>query len=301
MLITIGRIIKSGFKNFWRNGYLSVAVIFIIILTLLVFSGIILINEVGKFAIENLEKRVDVSVYLKNNAEESEILDLKSKVEGLGEVDELEYITKEEALKRFKEEYRDNSIIQESLAELDINPLPPTFNIRAKALDQYGSIIGFLENSGNEAIAKINYAQNKDVIDRLNRVVDTSKKAAAVLGIIFGVAAILITFNTIRLTIYSHRQEIEIMRLVGAGNWYIRMPFIVEGALYGVFGVVITLAILYPSLMWATPYVEGFIPGVNLMTYFSDNLLSIVLVQFSVGVGVGVLSSAVAVRRYLKV
>jgi len=122
-----------------------------------------------------------------------------------------------------------------------------------------------------------------------------------VLGIVVGVIAILITFNTIRLTIYSHRQEIEIMRLVGASNWYIRMPFIVEGIIYGVCGVVAASLVMYPLLGWLSPRVSGFIPGSDVMGYFQANMLIIVLIQLAVGVGLGVVSSGIAVRRYLKV
>lgn len=301
MLISIARIIKSGFKNFWRNGYLSIAVIFIIILTVLIFTSLVLLNVVGNAALKNLEEKVDISVYLKNSADDDQIEKVKTKIEKLGEVKRVEYISREEALKNFKQEYEDNDIIKESLAELEINPLPPTLNIKANALDQYQSIVQFLEQNKGEVVNKINYDQNKDVINRLHTIIETSKKVGVVLGVVVGVIAILITFNTIRLTIYSHRQEIEIMRLVGASNWYIRMPFIIEGIIYGVCGVVAALLVIYPLLGWLSPRISGFIPGSDVMSYFRSNKAMIVLLQLAVGVGLGVLSSGIAVRRYLKV
>lgn len=301
MLISLGRIIKSGFQNFWRNGYLSVAVILIIILTILIFTSIILINVIGKTAITGLEEKVDISVYLKNSANNEDAQELMSKLEKLNQVKTIEYVSKEQALKNFKEEYKDNDIIKESLAELEVNPLPPTLNIKANALDQYKSIVEYLESNKGEVVSKINYDQNKDVINRLSSIIQISKKAGLVLGAVVGVMAILITFNTIRLTIYSHRQEIEIMRLVGASNWYIRMPFIVEGIIYGVCGVAAAMAILYPAISWLSPRLDSFIPGANLMGYFTVNLFSIILIQLAVGVGLGVLSSGIAVRRYLRV
>lgn len=300
MLISLGRIIKSGFQNFYRNGYLSIAVIFIIILTIFIFTSIILINVAGKAAIKNLEEKVDISVYLKNDIAERDLANLKSDLESLGEVKEIQYVSKEAALDKFKEEYKDNNIIRESLAELEINPLPPTLNVKANALDQYQSIADFLERNKSEVINKINYAQNKEVIERLHTIIQISKKAGLVVGAILAVIAILVTFNTVRLTIYSHRQEIEIMRLVGASNWYIRTPFVVEGMIYGIFGVIATLLVFYPLLDWSSPRVSGFIPGADLKSYFTANLLSIILVQLAVGVGLGVLSSGIAVRRYLK-
>lgn len=301
MFISLGRIIKSGFKNFWRNGYLSIAVIFIIILTVLIFTSIILINVLGNAALKTLEAKVDISVYLKNNAEYNQIEELRLKLERMDQVKELEYISKDEALDRFKEEYKENDIINESLAELDVNPLPPTLNIKANALDQYKIIVEFLENNKGEVVGKINYDQNKEVINRLNSIITISKKVGVALGIAVAVIAVLITFNTIRLTIYSHRQEIEIMRLVGASNWYIRLPFVVEGIIYGVCGVVIALFVFYPLVSWLSPRVGGFIPGVDLIDYFRNNIYQILLMQLAVGVGLGVLSSGIAVRRYLKV
>lgn len=300
MLISIARIIKSGFQNFWRNGYLSVAVIFIIILTISIFTSIILINVIGKAALLSLQEKVDVSVYLKNNTDDSSVKELIFKLKNLGEVKDIEYISKDQALKNFKEEYKDNDIIKESLAELEVNPLPPTLNIKAKTLDQYQSIVGFLENNKGEVVNKINYDQNKEVINRLNSIIQVSKKVGLVLGIVVSVIAVFITFNTIRLTIYSHRQEIEIMRLVGASNWYIRMPFVVEGLIYGVCAMIVALAILYPLVSWLSPRLGGFVPGVDLMGYFTSNLFKIILIQLAVGVGLGVLSSGIAVRRYLK-
>src|SRR4030043_1023555 len=233
-LLTLSRTFKSGLKHFWRNGWLSFAVSSILILTLLIISLLIVLSISANIVIKSVQDKVDISVYFKNDTDESRIQEFRSKVLGYREVKSADYVSKERALSEFKAKNADNQIILQSLEAIGENPLNASVNIKAVSPDQYDVIAKAIEKSEFQGdINRINYAKNKIVIERLNAILATTRKVGIVLVILFSLIAILITFNAIRITIYAHRQEIEIMRLVGASNHYIRLPFIFEGIIYG--------------------------------------------------------------------
>lgn len=295
------RIIKWAFKNFRRNGWLSTATVSIMVLTLLVITLLLMVNIVANAVLGNLEKKIDISVYFKLEAPEEEILNVKSQLEELEEVESVVYVSQDEALIKFKERHKDNPILLQSLEELDINPLEASLNIKAQETKQYASINQFLEGVyyGN-IIDKVNYMQNKEVIEKLGKIVMDVKTAGLVLTLVLAVIVFLVTFSAIRLAIYSSREEIGVMRLVGATNWFIRGPFIVEGILYGIIASVVTVAFLYPLFYFLSPKLSGFLPIGDIFIYFQANLLSFFLLLLGIGVILGGFSSLIAVTKYLK-
>lgn len=302
MITKIKRIIKAGFINFWRNGWVSIATVLIMLITLFVIGSLVFLNVLFTSTIARLQEKVDISVYFKTDALESDIAALKEKMLKLQEVQDIEYITKEESLTRFKERHKDNNLINQSLLELNDNPLGASFNIRAKNPNQYESINRFLE-SGNfdGVIDKVNYRQNKLVIERLSKILDSAKRIGFAVTIFMVLIAMLVSFNTIRLAIYTSREEISIMRLVGASNNYIRGPFIVEGMLYGIFAAVITMFILYPLTFWLAPKAMSFFGPPNIFGYYLSNFFEIFALLLFTGILLGGISSVVAVRRHLKI
>ena len=182
-----------------------------------------------------------------NNAPEDKILDLKASLEKLPEVTAVTYTSSEQALENFKNLHQDDFLTLQALNELDENPLGASLNVKAEDTSQYESITNFLEtgpvlsNEGTSIIDKVNYHQNKLVIDRLTSIINGAQKLGFIVTLILVLISIVITFNTIRLTIYFAREEIGVMRLVGAENKYIRGPFMVEGILYGSIASVLTL------------------------------------------------------------
>jgi len=301
MLTVLRRIFKWGFKNFWRNGWLSTATISIMTLTLLVITVLLMVNIVANAVLADLEKKIDISVYFKIEAPEQEILEVKSELEKLEEVESVTYTSQDNALIRFKEKHKDNPILLQSLEELDTNPLEASLNIKAKETSQYASINQFLESVYyQDLVDKINYLQNKEVIEKLSRIVNDIKTGGLALTFLLTLIVFLVTFNAIRLAIYSSREEINVMRLVGASNSFIRGPFIVEGVLYGVIATVTTLAVLYPVFYFLSPKLSGFLPIGDIFSYFQVNLLSFFFLLLGIGVILGGLSSLIAVRKYLK-
>ncbi|KKS87722.1 MAG: hypothetical protein UV62_C0029G0002 [Parcubacteria group bacterium GW2011_GWC1_43_11] len=300
-MVTLSRIIKFAWQGFLRNGWLSVSTIGIMILALLVFESLILFNVIAGGAIKSVQEKVDISVYFKSNVSEDSVLNIKRSLEGLSEVKAVEYVSREEALEEFKARHADDETIVQTLEELDENPLLASLNIKANELGEYDTIASYLEAPNlADSIEKVTYAQNKVVIDRLDKLTNTTERGVVALTVFLTFLAVLVTFNTIRLAIFSNREQIEIMRLVGASNSFIRGPYIAEGVLYGLIAAVVSFAILVPVISFMSPHIAGFILEVNLGDYFANNWVNLILYQVLFGVTLGIVSSAIAIRKYLE-
>lgn len=302
MFVNLKRIILAGWQNFRRNIWLSVATVLVMVLTLSVITSLVLVNVVTQSVILTLQEKVDVSVYFNNDVPADEIIEARRQLLELNEVRGVEYVAREEALKRFKEKHKENKLLLESLKELDDNPLQASLNIRAQTASQYAAIVNFLEGGTfGSLIDKINYYQNQQMIEKFLSITAAIQKIGFGATIILVFIAVLITFNTIRLTMYSRREEVGVMRLVGASNWHIRGPFLAEGAIYGLAGTVATLLIFYPIIYFASPKITNFIPGSDILFFFESNFFQILLLLLGIGIVLGVLSSFIAIRRYLKI
>lgn len=287
--------------NFWRNGWVSLATILVMVVTLFVLGSLIFSRALLNSTLAQLEDKVDITVYFKTGAKEGDILSMKDKLSKLNEVKEISYISSEKALQDFRERHADNALITQSLDELAENPLGANLNIKAKDTSQYESISRFLEASAISSIDKINFRQNKAIIERLSNILNASRNAGIGATLVLSIIAVLVAFNTIRLAIYTSKDEITVMRLVGASSRHIRGPFVVEGIMYGVFAAIFTILMFYPITLWLGPLAERFFGGPDLFAYYISNFFQIFAILLLAGVGLGSLSSYIATRRYLKV
>lgn len=302
MITTLFRIIKYGVQSFIRNGWLSTATVAVMVLALFVFQVLILFGVVTKTAVLALQDKIDISVYFKISAPEDDILKTKRSLENLSEVKKVEYISREQALSDFGSKHKEDEIVSQALKELESNPLSASLNIKAQDPREYAAIAAYLDNDTiNAFVDKVSYSQNQTVIDRLISIVDGVERGGLILGLILAGIAVLVTFNTIRLAIYSNREEIGIMRLVGGSNYFIRGPYMVEGIFYGVLSAALSMAVITPLVALASPYIDGFIPGMGLQSYFYANFFNLLGYQLIFGVGLGIVSSVIAIRRYLRV
>lgn len=298
----IKRVLNTGWTNFKRNGYLSFGTTGVMVLVLLLFSGLMALNFLSNQIVASLQDKVDVSVYFKSDASEDEIMAVKNDISNNNLVKTVEYISKDQALADFKAKHAGDALIQESLTELDENPLQASLNIKAKDSSQYASIVGFLEaDKFRSLMDKINYYENEQVIKRVQGIAGGLQNWGLLMMLVLATIAVLVTFNTVRLTIYNQRQEIEIMRLVGGSNWHIKMPYLVEGGIYGIFAAFIAIAVFYPAVIFASPKISVLMPGVSLIGYFVSNVVQYVFLIVLIGILLGVTSSFVAIRRFLKV
>ena len=299
---TVWRILKSGWQSFVRNYWLSTATVAVMVLALLVVVGLLLFNVETQAVVSNLEGKVDVSVYFNKDSDEAKILSLRQELVELPEVKSVDYVSQDEALKRFRELHKDNQVLLQSLQELDQNPLQASLNIKANYASQYETVANYLTQERFQGIIeKINYKQNKEIIDRLTRLTANIQTGGIAISLFLALLAVLVSFNTIRLTMYNWRDEISVMRFVGASNWFIRGPFIVEGILYGVCAAIMTIIFVFPILYFVSPKITNFLPEVDLMYFYQSNFWEFLLLLFGIGIVLGGVSSLIAIRRYLKV
>ncbi len=271
-------------------------------LALILFLGLLTIQFLTSQVVATLQDKIDISAYFKSVATEDQVLKIKSDVSALPEVDTVIYVSREQALTDFKARHAQDQLIQDSLSQLDSNPLAASLNIKTRDSSQYASIAKFLEDGPLSAVIdKISFYENRGVIERIESISGGVKSWGLGATLVLALIAVLVTFNTVRLTIYNQKQEIEIMRLVGASNWHIRGPYLTEGGLYGLFASVIALAVFYPVIYLVSDKVSSFVPTVNLFSYFFTGLPQIVLMVAGLGIVLGMVSSSIAIRKHLKV
>lgn len=301
MFVSLKRIFETAIKGFKRQGLVTFAVIFVMVITCLQVSSTFLLGKISQSLISDLEEKVDISVYLKEEVAEADILSMREKLTLNPQVKDIEYISSEKAREIFIERHQEDPLLMESLAQVG-NPFLASLNIKAFDFYQYEEIADILEDSSfKELIEKVDYYQRKPVIERIFIITSGIKKGLIVLSLLLGSVAVLVTFNTVRLAIYSLREEIEIERLVGASNWFIRSPFLAQGAMTGFLAFLISISILSITCFFLTPQLKTLFSDINLFSCFRENLLSILLIQFLTGTSLGVFSSFIATRKYLKI
>ncbi|MEZ4104133.1 MAG: permease-like cell division protein FtsX [Candidatus Paceibacterota bacterium] len=308
MLTAIRRITRAGFIGFWRSAYVSLASIFVLTITLFVVGSTMFVDQLLTTSLKTIQEKVDINVYFEPTANQEDVDTIRTAIEAFPDVEQVTYVSREEVLAKYREENQNDETALIALEELDENPFGATIAIRAKNTTQYESIARFIMEQQETispqnppVIDEVNYEDSKASIDTLTSIIDTVERASYVILIVMIVAAILITFNTIRLAIYTAREEIAIMRLVGASNMFIRGPFMVQGMMYGLAAGVFTILLFYPILSWLGPKTEEFFDGFNLFSYFVSNFSDIFLLLVGVGIVLGLISSLLAIARYLRV
>ena len=303
----IKRITRTGFFNFWRNGTVSLASVLVMMVTLFVIGFLIFGSAILSTSLAELRNKVDVNVTIIGSADESSILELKHSLESLPSVSLVTYVSKENALEAFKARHSNDQSILDALGELRDNPLGATLNVRAKDPSQYQAIAEFLgsknsiTSSGISIIDHVNYNQNKAAIDKLARIIDAAHRLGLAITLAFVAISILIAFNTIRLTIYIVKDEVSVMRLVGASSSYIQGPFVVVGIIYGLVAGITTLVVFLPVTYWLGTVTENFFIGMNIFTYYLHQFPQIFLIIIFSGIFIGAFSSILAIRKYLRI
>lgn len=301
MITSLKKIIKTGWLNFVRNSGISIATCFIIGMTIFLITSLFVMKDITNYLIDLIQEKVDISIYFKDTAEEDAILAFKDDIEKIPEVKEVQYVSRAEALDRFVERYKNNPVVMESLQELG-NPLRPALNIKAWQANQYEAVVSYLENSPNkDLVEKIDYSERKPLIDRIFATTKAMNIFGIVMSIILATVAMLVTFNQVRLAIYNSREEIGIQRLVGASNWFIRGPFLAQGAISGVFAAVATTIVFSIMVFALSPKLTVLLSGLSVSSAFLSKFWFLLFVQLIVGIGLGVVSSIIAIRKYLEV
>jgi cell division transport system permease protein len=307
--VTVKRIFRAGILDFWRNGFVSFASVMMMVFTLFVIGLAIFAGIILQTTLQEFRDKADMSVYFTVDAPQEQMNSLVTSIKALPEVADVTFMSRDEALAQFRERHQNDQLTLQALDELGANPLGAVMTVKAKDISQYETIATFLR--GHEALAegeapiidKINYydEEHQAALKRLSEITDSAKWIGIVVIVIFMLTTIAISFNTLRLAIYSSRDEIHVMRLVGATKGYIRAPFIVEGIVYGLVAGLVTLLLFYPLTWWLGRQTEQFFGGINVFNYYLTNFPSFFLIIVGSGVILGAVASFLAVRRYLRI
>lgn len=300
--IKLKRTFREGLDNFQRNGWLSFATVSVLAISLYVISVTIILGVTANIVLGNIQDKINVSVYFNQDVPEEKILEIKSKLVGYQEIKSIEFVSRDQALEQFKKLGDKNPSITQALEEIGENPLLSALVIKAKTPDQYDIITKAISNASFSGdISRIDYEENKAAIDRLTGVIKLVEQVGLTLGIVFVFIGVLITFNAIRLTMYAHKQEFEIMRLVGASNTYIKMPFIFEGIFYGAVSAIVVMILLFVTTRFLAPITRGSIAGNDITAFYLQHFFIILGGLLFSGIFLGTISGIIAIRRYLKV
>ncbi|MGB9681263.1 MAG: cell division protein FtsX [Minisyncoccia bacterium] len=298
--------LKRIFRTFWqsviRNKSLFFACVLMMTFSLLIFTSTVIFRNVSFRLIGFLKNKMDLSLYFEKDMPEEDILKIRDELLAYPAIKDIEYISQEEALNIFKERNKNNNNLQKLLEELGENPLSASLNIKAKDTQKYQEIISYIENSPiKEKLVNINLAENQKVIERINRLTLAFQLISILVISVLVILSVIITFNTIRMAIYSLRQEIEIMKLVGASLWFIRGPFLIQGIFQGLIASIISLIIIIPLILWLGPKIENFAPEISISVYFWANFWYLFGLQTLFGLILGLVSSYLAINKYLKI
>ncbi len=302
--LTIKRITKLGVVNFWRNRWLSLASALIMTLTLIIISlFVVMAIVVGKTS-DSIKSKMDITVYFNDVATTEEISGLQQLLAGRQDVSQVSYTSKEEAQKIWNETQK-NQRLKDVASQLDANPFPRSLAIKAtdpSELDNIAQVIN--EDAYKTMIHKVSYEDNKMLIDRLISMTIFTNEIGWIFSIVFILISILVVLNTIRLAIYSRKDEIEIMRLVGANDVFIKVPFVVEGIMYGLLACFLASIVLWIGFMSVLPLItKHFSPTVSdgVRSFYYSHIFILFLLQLLIGITVGIGASLFSIRRYLKI
>lgn len=302
MIIATTRVIKFALKDFWRNLGLSLMTISILMLTYLSLNLLVIVNFFTDAAIQAVENRVDVSVYFGPDVTDERILGVRGNLSSLPEVKNIDFITRDQALEQFKKNHANEPEILSALQEVGENPLGAVLVIKAKDAASYGPILEALDSPAIKSlVADKTVEDHRLLIDRLTTITNKVQRAALGLSLVFALISLLIVFNTIRVAIYIHREEIAIMRLVGASNNFVRLPFLIETFMFNIISVSLVAALIYSAVGLIEPAARAFFDAdIGIVGYYQAHWLQIFGYQLAAVTFLSLVATGLSMGRYLK-
>ena len=304
--VVFKRIVKTGLINFVRNAWLGIAAMAVMVITLTIILFSIIANATFANTIQQITDRIDVSVYLNDSVTIKQRDELVNNLKGLENVEGVTYISKDQALVIYKQQNVGNSDLLTAISQTD-NPLPASLQIKPRDPNRIEEIRTYLEKGDIKALQsdETSYSgDRKQAIDKITSATSFFRQAGIAGIIIFAIISMLIIFNTIQMAIFNRRDELTIMRLLGASTNFIRGPFIVESILYGLVSGVLSIIIIQALFTISARTFDASSLGILDIdysnTYFKDHFFAFLGLQLGVGVLIGAISSLIATRRYLK-
>ncbi len=304
MFTTLQRVFKFALTDLYRNKGRSVAAIFVLIITIALVTGLFFLGGLSNFIISAVENKIDITAYFKPEASEQDILSVRDQILQMSSgIKSVEYVSKDDALRNFTEKHKDNPVFSNALTQVGDNPFLPSLNITTIGdTSQYEKVATILQSSQySNLIDKVDFSQKKATIEKVFSVTSHANTLGLALTVILVLVVILVVFNTIKLAIDSAKEEISTMRIVGASSWFVRSPFIIQGAIFGFVSFLVCFFSTFLLAYFFSPGLVTVLSGFNVFGYFISHLWNIILIQLGFGVGLGIFSSFIVVQKYLKV
>ena len=297
------RILKYAFQDLFRNVGLSFMTVFILVLMLLSVNVLWSVDILTKEAIRQVKEQINMSLYFVPEAKDKDIAEIQNYLKSFPEVTDLKLLSREDVLNSFKERHKLSKEVLSALDELGSNPFGPTLVVKTKEPADYQKIMQALDVPEYDTLIESkSFEQHQDAIVKLQNIMNRLEQSVFGLVILFGIISFLIIFNTIRVGIATQRIEIGIKRLVGASNWFIRAPYLMESLIFTLLSMAVTVGVIYLALRWVDPYLAiVFSGGLSLTNYYNSHILYVFGIQTVAVLILTVLSSTLAMRRQLKV
>jgi len=284
---------KTAWKNIRRSPYQALAAILIMTLTFLAISFFTFLLVGSSKVINYFESKPQVTAFFKNEAKQSDINQLEDQLQTTGKIASIKFVSKDEALKIYREQNKNDPLLLD-LVTADV--LPSSFEISTVKIEDMAAI----SNALNKSALVSDVIYQKDVVSTLTSWTSAIRKIGIVFVALLSLVSIFIMATIIGIKISQKKEDIEIMKLIGATNWYIRWPFLTEGILYGIVGAVVGWAIATIGLLYATPFLESFLKGIPVLPASYIDLLALLGLEIVFAVFLGAISSFLAVLRYSK-
>jgi len=296
----IKKVLKGGWSNFRRQGFLSFATSLIIFIVVSLATSLYFFEQGVSFVSDKIRDKMDVSVYFKENVTRESILEIREKVIKMSEVKSAEYVSAEEAYERFEKNHQDDDYLK-SLWAIQVNPFSASLLIKTNQTEDYKAVSQYFKTEEMAPyVREVNDYKRGMVIEKFSNMANTIEKVGFFLTIFLSLVALVIAYNTVRLSIYSQRMEIKVMHLVGAKNNFIKWPFLIQGALCGFFASLVCLILFYVLFYFLKDSLVSITEGFDIYAIYMNNLSLVIMIQFGTGIGLGLISSYFAVRKYLK-
>ena len=303
---TFGRIVRTGMLNFVRNAWLAVAAMAIMIITLTIILFSLIVNATFRNTVDQITDKINISIYLKDTVSEAQAKTFVDDLRALPSVEKVSYLDKAAALRAYMKQNVGNESLLKAINETD-NPLPATIQVKPRDLNQLGQIRSFIEKPDNKKLQSDPASDNGDrreAIDKITHATNIMRQAGVVAVAVFATISVLIIFNTIQMAIFNRRDELQIMRLLGASTWYIRGPFVIEAIIYGILSAIISILLINALFITASNSLQATSLGILDISYsqqyFRNHFWWLLVIQLALGILIGAASSIIATRRYLK-